>query len=330
MKKVLFIAPAFFGYYNEIKKELEKQNYEVDFFFDSSNNSNIFKALSRLNKKNVKILMKKYYNNKVKPIIIEKKYDFVFFIYAMSCSFSTEMIKDMRDLQKEAKFIAYQWDGEKNIMFVKKMHKYFDDIYTFDRIDYLNNNKYKFLPLFYIDMYKKIGELENKDFKYDVSYIGTAHPKKLYFINKMAETLKEKFPKQYIFHYIPSRLKYYYHKLKNKEYRKVKLKDLELKKLPPEKVREIFANSKCIFDAPQEGQNGLTIRTIECLGARKKIITANTDIVNYDFYNKKNIYIFKEGNIDFNDIFFKSEYEEIPKEIYDKYSIKNWVNTMIN
>ena len=52
---------------------------------------------------------------------------------------------------------------------------------------------------------------------------------------------------------------------------------------------EIFSDSRCILDAPQAGQVGLTIRTIECLGAKRKLVTTNSDIKNYDFYNENNI-----------------------------------------
>ena len=50
---------------------------------------------------------------------------------------------------------------------------------------------------------------------------------------------------------------------------------------------EIVTNSKCVLDSAQANQNGLTIRVIEMLGAKKKIITTNEDVVNYDFYRPK-------------------------------------------
>ena len=63
-----------------------------------------------------------------------------------------------------------------------------------------------------------------------------------------------------------------------------------MEKIPKEKIIEIFKKSRCIIDAPQKGQNGLTIRTIECLGAKRKLITTNKDneYTMYDdipFYN---------------------------------------------
>lgn len=328
-EKILFIAPIFFGYYKEIIKELEIQNYQVDYFCDAPSNSNISKAIGRINKMFLKHSMNKYFRNEVLKRIENKKYDYVFFIVGMTFSFYPEMIEKIKELNKDARFILYQWDGEKNISFVKGIHKYFENIYTFDRIDYKNDETYKFLPLFYTSKYEEVGNKKINNFKYDVSYIGTAHPQKLKMINEMSKKLEIVYSNQYIYHYIPSKLKYYYHKIFDKEYKKVKLKDLNLEKIPADETMRIFEQSKCILDAPQKGQNGLTIRTIECLGAKRKLITINKDIKKYDFYNEKNILIYDE-NIDFNSEFFVSEYEELPKNIYEKYSLRNWLKEIIN
>ena len=49
-KKMLFIAPTFFGYYKEIKKEIERLNFEVDYVADIPSNNNFQKAIGRINK----------------------------------------------------------------------------------------------------------------------------------------------------------------------------------------------------------------------------------------------------------------------------------------
>ena len=87
---------------------------------------------------------------------------------------------------------------------------------------------------------------------------------------------------------------------------------------------DVYTSTKCVLDCPQKGQTGLTIRVIEALGSKKKIITTNKDILNYDFYRRENIYVFSD-KFDFDDVFFNSEYKDIPIEIYKKYSLKNWL-----
>lgn len=326
-KKVLLIAPTFFGYYKEMIIELEKKGYSVNYVSDIPSNSNIYKAITRINRNFGKIFVENYFKKKIEPLIKKNKYDYVFCVIGMTFSFFPNQIEKMKKYQENAKFLMYQWDGEKNIKFITKMHKYFDEVYTFDRIDAIENSVYKFLPLFYIDKYKNVKVLEN--YEYDVSYIGTAHPKKIKYVIEMSKKLMSVYPKQFIYNYMPSKLKYYYHKLTSKEYRNIKLTDLKFEKIASDKTQKIFEESKCILDSPQAGQIGLTIRTIECLGAKRKLITSNEDIKNYDFYKPENIYIY-DGNFDYENIFFKSEYKEIDKDIYEKYSLCNWLKTIFN
>ena len=328
-KNILFIAPIFFDYYKEIINEMELLNYQVDFFCDSSNNSNLFKVLSRINKNFVKIPMHFYFKNSIIKNIRDKNYDCIFFIAGMTFSFSPKMLEILKKKNPKSRFILYQWDGEENIKFVRKMHYFFEEIYTFDRVDYLKNDKYKFLPLFYTKDYQIIGQNRKIDFKYDISYIGTAHPRKLFWIDKMANAFRDILPNQFIYHYIPSKFKYFYHKLTSKEYKKIKLKDLYINKMPKSELMEVFENSKCILDAPQDGQNGLTIRTIECLGAKRKLITTNEDIKNYDFYCEENILIYDGNRKNINNSFFIKPYKEIPVEVYEKYSLKNWLKIIL-
>lgn len=327
-KNILFIAPTFFGYYKEIINNLEKEGNSVDYICDIPNSSNIYKAISRLKRNWTKSIVRNYFNKKIEPLINSKKYDYIFVIVGMTFSFFPEMIEEMRQKQSEAKFILYQWDGEDNIKFILESHKYFDKIYTFDRQDAIKNEKYNFLPLFYISEYEKIGKTKLDEFEYDFSYIGTAHPKKIKDITEMSNKLKEIYQKQYIYNYMPSKLKYYYHKLTSKEYRGIKTTDLQFKKMSFSKTIEIFKKSKCILDAHQKGQNGLTIRTIECLGAKRKLITTNKDIVNYDFYCPENIYVY-DGKFNYNSIFFKTDYKDINSNIYEKYSLNNWLNIIL-
>lgn len=326
MKKVLLIAPIFFNYYKEIISELKNQNCDVDFIRDSASESNIYKAINRVNKRILKIPMKKYFNKQMK-FIKEKKYDYIILIAGMTFSFDKNMIAKIKENQKQAIFVMYQWDGENNIPYVKDIHEYFDKVYSFDRNDCINNKLYKFLPLFYIKKYENIGTKKNK-YSYDVSYVGTAHPKKYKMINKMSNELKELLPRQCIYQYLPSKLKFIYHKIKSKDYKKAKISDFKYKKLSSDEITEIYKKSKCIFDSPQDGQVGLTIRTIECIGAKKKIITTNEDIKNYDFYCEENILIYNK-NYKTNIKFFESAYKEIPTEIYKKYSLSSWVSEIL-
>ena len=329
MSRILFIAPLFFNYYKEILNELKSMGHEVDYTCDAPSNSNLIKAISRINSSFIKYYTYKYFVKEVKPSIDSKQYDYVFLLAGMTFALSPNMISYIKNNQKNAKFFMYQWDSEKNLKYCTKIHSYMDKVFSFDLTDCSKSKKYIFLPLFYTDSYKNIGASKIDSFKYDCCYIGTAHPQKFHYINLMSSLLSNLLPRQYIYHYMPSKLKFFYHKLISTEFKNAVLNDFQLAKLSTNEILNVIKESRCILDAPQSGQTGLTIRTIECLGAKRKLITSNNDIIKYDFYNKQNILVF-DGNIDPNNSFFTTPYRDIDEEIYKKYSIRSWLNTIFD
>ena len=109
---------------------------------------------------------------------------------------------------------------------------------------------------------------------------------------------------------------------------------IELKprrKINEKETYELMKSSNIIVDVPMANQNGLTIRTFEALGFNRKLITTNKNIVNYDFYNPTNIYVYEgEGNFDFESDFFKKPYEKLPAEIKEKYSLSSFISTLLS
>ena len=223
----------------------------------------------------------------------------------------------------------YQWDSEVNLPYCKSIHPYFDRIYTFEKADSEQNKIYRFMPTFYTRIYEKIGKKERPVPRYDCFYVGTAHPKKYLEINRMAEDLKPELPRQFIYHYIPSVLKYVYHKVTAKEYRHARYRDFQKVKLSGADIMKGMEVSACILDAPQGGQTGLTLRCFECMGAKRKLITTNVDIVNYDFYRASNILVYP-GTIEERKAFFENPYEDLPEELYRKYSMNSWMKRLLS
>lgn len=116
----------------------------------------------------------------------------------------------------------------------------------------------------------------------------------------------------------------------NPELRHAHYREFHFDPLAGKEIDRVFADSKCVLDSAQAGQIGLTIRVLEALGSKKKLITTNEDVVSYDFYRPENIYIYiYNGKIDLDNIFFKENYKELSKEIYDKYSLRNWLKEIV-
>lgn len=319
--------PNFFDYPKILKEELRNLGYKVDFFDDRPSTNAWIKAIVRINKNLIGFTINKYFDS-IMEVVSHKYYDIVLLISGQSLSLSEDMIERIRLAQPGAKFILYQWDSQKNFPYIKKMQKFFDKCYSFDKKDVDDNPMLKFLPLFYSNTYEEIGKRSCTNFKYDFSFVGTAHPRKYEFVKKISKQLKILYPNQFIYFFFPSRLVYFYRKIFNKELKHAKYREFHFEPLSRDEISKLFEESKCIIDSAQSGQVGLTIRAIESLGAKRKLITTNEDIVNYDFYTPENIYIYK-NKIDFDDVFFKKEYIDVDKNIYEKYSIINWLKKIL-
>ena len=98
-------------------------------------------------------------------------------------------------------------------------------------------------------------------------------------------------------------------------------------RIPYSKYLDYFLNSRCILDIPQEGQEGLTIRNVECLFFRKKMITTNACIVHYDYYNENNTLILDNNHKKDLNCFINSDYIDIDENIKRKYDFKYWIES---
>lgn len=95
-------------------------------------------------------------------------------------------------------------------------------------------------------------------------------------------------------------------------------------------IHTFMEESEIMLDVSRAGQQGLSFRVFESMGLKKKLITTNTDVVTYDFYNPENIFVITNINdIQIPESFFSTPYVDIPKNISDKYLIDNWVDELI-
>ena len=83
--------------------------------------------------------------------------------------------------------------------------------------------------------------------------------------------------------------------------------------------------SSVLVDFVISTHSGLSLRTFEALGYRKKLITTNAEIKKYDFYHPDNIFVWDGKTFDGLQDFIAAPYRELPPEIYQKYSFGNWV-----
>lgn len=323
-KKILLIALK--GYSNGIVKKMRELGAEVDYFNDKPNDGFICKACGRFKIKPYNIVLNNYYKGLVESVK-SKQYDYIIIIRGeYTPIYSLKLLKKTFPC---AKLILYMWDSLKNNKGIEKKWGHFDKVYTFDRLDYLNNkDKIDFLPLFYYEDYLPERQSGNEK-EYDVSFIGTGHEDRVKIVKEVKGKCESNGLKFFSYIYLPHKFVFLYNKVFNRDYAKVRIKDIHFDKLPFKTTYGIYVGSRCVMDVESSKQSGLTMRTIEMIGLRKKLITTNKDIVNYDFYNTNNIMVVDREEFIIDKEFFDKPYVELSQDIYDKYSLTGWINNLL-
>ena len=318
-KKILFISPRFFNYENEIRKKLESIGARVDYFDERPGNDFITKSLIRVNRK---ILFKK--NNDYYTRIIEntKQNDYDIVLIIRGEVVSTNNLKRLREVHSKATFILYLWDALSYSPNSNKVKYLFDHVYTFDKKDSLANRDMKFRPLFFIDDYKN---LTNSKTDIDALFIGTVHTDRYQILKKIEKQLEEAGLNYYFYKYYPSKLLFYLKKIFDPNFKKVKREEFHFKGLPKKEVLDFFERAKVIVDIERPKQNGLTMRSIEVFGAKKKLLTTNETIQDYDLFHSSNINIVDREDPVVDVRFFHQDFKEPENNIYLKYSVDFWL-----
>ena len=311
--RICLISFDYWGFDSYILKELEEKGYEVSHI--NLNNfrytypslpkriGNFFSKL--LFKKNIKRLKRQEYVlnelEKLGPM------DRILVIRPDLLDSDThEKIR-----LKTKQYIAYLYDSTKRFPVDHLLDGLFDKVYSFDENDveqygFTHITNYIYLP--------KKELVAHKQYEQKV-FIVISGDERLKTLNKIAEQLDK------------ANIS---HKFIVKASRKpgVLYSTIEYtnNEIWHDKLCYLLNQSEVFLDLIRHDHNGLSFRVFEALAHQKKLITTNASIKNYDFYNPKNIYIIDADNPQIDPAFFLGEYEPIPDGIYQKYTIKEWVN----
>lgn len=322
--KILLIAPKFFDYEFDIKNELEKRGAIVSYIQENIDSSNFrYKFINKLPKPVQKHIRDKYFRDQIDNLC-EKQFDVIFGIRMEL--FDDTILDYIRHKFPESYYICYFWDSVKNMRNAENIAKWFDCVYTFDLEDAKNHDDWKFRPLFFNNNYKNCTNTIQKQI--DILYVASLSPERAEYQIKLQKFCDDRRMKLYTYFY----MKWYvfaFNRLKQPIYRKIPKNLVHGRGLSAKEMKGLFEKSKIVFDCSSISQSGLTMRTIECFGARKKMVTTNNTVTQYDIYDKNNIYVIENGNIDgIEDFLYNKEYRCPDNSLYNYYSISEWINTI--
>ena len=328
MKKILFI------YKNKtlakkFVEHLKKNNYEVYEFFNEviplynisklQKLENIFHRFFRKDIQYIHKIYTKNFNNHSQKKLRELKKCKTKFDYCLVIRGDLVpefVINHARSISK--KMVDFQLDGLSVSSKILDYQKYFDRIFVFDPEDV---KKYPeaalhFLPNCYF------GE---PDFsipsEIDLLYIGQYLDERNVQLKNLHQYLEEH-QLSYTSHtslyrgrdFIPLHHKILHHKISTTYQENI----------------DFVKKSKTLIDFKRDEHDGLSLRFFEAMQYGKKIITDNFSVKNYDFYHPNNIFVTNYVNLEGLVDFLQSPYQSLPSELVEKYSFKNWINTILN
>ena len=322
-KRILFFSAHLFGYQNDIRLAMESVGAIVDYYDERPANNFLVKGVIRINRNLLAGYINHYYNKIIKETL-QKEYDYVFFIKGESISASN--VRRLKQFHPEANFIIYHWDSIANNSNAQNLLPYFDRVFSFDKID-CERLGLHFLPLFYTPDYANIPYYD-KEIKYDMLFVGTTHSDRYKLVKRIEEQIIKMGGLCLTWFYFPSKILYYKMKIQNSYLRQIPVHTFHFKPMSKELLLQLYAGSRIIIDVQHPKQTGLTMRCIETLGAKRKLITTNYYITEYDFYNPDNILVVDRNLPYVPEKFLNEPYRDTPKEIYESYSIKYWLSSI--
>ena len=237
-----------------------------------------------------------------------------------------DVMRCMKDKFTYAKFISYQWDAISNVPSFLDVYQMFDFVYTFDKVDACRYGL-NFHPLFFVGNGADI-EYSNDDVKFHLSFIGTIHTDRYCVINKIKQNIDSDVA-CFWYLYVTDKAMFFIRKFFDYRFFSSGLSDFEFSPLPKDEAYNVFMKSICILDVERPQQRGLTMRTIEVLSLGRKLITTNSDIVNYDLYDTGNVLVIDRKKPVIPRSFLVEPPNIIDSNVLERYTLSSWLNDVV-
>lgn len=320
MQSVMFIPLGFYNYDKKISRTIQSFGYKVTQFTPIGNYNAIQKLINAAT--GGRFLRHKCRRRQIQYLLnTTNSYDYVLVIVGRHLDY--DILKAFRRRQPHAKFILYLWDDVKRVENFEQNKELYDEIYSFDLED-VSRYGFKHLPLFYTDVHEYHGESKT----YTLNLCGIIHSERLAIWDKIVTRCNLDVGKCFLF-LLGTQIKHFIQTIFPGKNRWMKRKYIHIHGMGYEDMANIMKHSVAALDVQFGSQCGLTMRTLESLGAHTKLITTNPYVKQYDFYQYGNICVIDRENPQIPDDFFSTEYQDVPDEIAEQYTLGNWVHTML-
>ncbi len=314
--KILLIGINFGSYELKIKQELENQGHIVTYMFDADPRFNVIKRLCGARMANK---VNECYRNKCLRTM-PHNYDQI--IVIVGRALTADFLERVRKGSPRAIFKLFLWDDVKRVENFTAVRSFYEYIYSFDLKD-CQEYGFLHLPLFFIEEQSEDEAYKSRK-KYDVYSAMFSHSDRIRIVKSMNEQIL-RLGKRANFIICPGRYEYF---VRKKYYQNTQGIRYIKRTITEDENYRYMKDSNAVLDVQFLSQIGLTMRTLESLGMRNKLITTNQNIRYYDFYYKENIDVIDREHPVLNIKFLDIPAKPIPDAVHHKYSLYYWVKVI--
>jgi GT2 family glycosyltransferase len=326
--RALLIASAFFGYYQHIADGLEKRGYEVDHFNDRPGENAFLKAAIRVRPRLVDAIVKRY----LEDVLLRTRgrdYDLVLVLNGkvLTPGFVDDLIRD----NPRARSVLYLWDAISLYPRVVELAPYFDRCFTFDAEDARTRAAFELLPLFFTEHHRLVGDSEVNGADYDIVNVCTAHANRYALMKELIPRLRADGLSVFSYLYL-NPLQFVYGKLTSEAFSGARFHEFRFRPLTTSQYLDVLRRAKAVLDVSHTAQTGLTMRTIETMGARRKLITTNAEVVKYALYDPSRILVVEDEDFDSARVrdFIAIPQQPLDSATYELFGLDAWLTEIID
>lgn len=319
----LLIAPVFFGYAKEIQACLARRGVNTLWFDDRPATDTLTKALIRISPRLQSGKAERYFDDVIRQA---QQHPISEVVVIKGQALSCAAIQRMRVALPQARFTLYFWDSYKN-MSADSTDKVdlFDRAFTFDPVDASNDARLQYRALFYLDEYARLPVVEQD---IDLFFFGTVHSDRYKVMTQLEHALPAGLRVKKIL-YFNSRLVYWARRVFDPSFWGAKKSEFVFKPVAKAELRELLARSRAVIDIERPIQSGLTMRTLETVGAHKKLLTTNPFAQRADIYHPNNVLVIDRAGMQIPEEFFDRPFEPLGEDLEKKYSLDGWVDEVL-
>jgi hypothetical protein len=315
-KRILFIGIGFYDYEMSIVTRLRQCGAIVQAFFDrpAALRSSMLANSLRLAHIGTGLLIR-LHEQRILRCIESTSCDYVLII--KSIDLRPQFLETLRNHQRRAEFILYQWDSLARLPGIGERLRYFDRVLTFDRNDSVAQAGLRFRPLFYRTNVNIAAQFEQAP-DLDLCFVGWLHSDRLEMIRRLQSIASAQHLSFFVYLFTGVRTCV-------KLWLEGKAAEVHTRTLPYSELEDIYRRSRVVVDLPHALQSGLTMRAIEAVGHGRKLITTAVDVVNYDFYPSGNVQLIRADHPQLDAHFARTPPAPYSKAIQRRYSLDAWI-----